>query len=76
MEHLIEKFQHKFHVLRHDPKDSGWQKWKDPITGEEGEGRATVMSLDRNSDPIASDIWLNWAKQKSRYHARDWHISL
>ena len=75
MEHLIEKFQHKFHVLRHDPHDSGMQKWKEE-DGEEKEGRATVMHLDKNSDPIASDIWLNWAKKRGRYHGGDWHISL
>ena len=75
MEHLIEKFHHKFHVLRHDPSDSGMQKWKEE-NGEESEGRATGIQLDRNNDPIASDIWLNWAKKKGRYHERPWHISL
>ena len=76
MEHLLNKFHHKFHVLQHDPKDSGIQKWTDEATGEEHEGHATVMSLDKRRDPIASDPWLNLAKQRSRYHARDWHISL
>ena len=76
MEHLINKFHHKFHLLQHDPKDSGIQKWTDETTGEVQEGHATVMHLDKKRDPIASDIWLNLAKQRSRYHARDWHISL
>ena len=76
MEHLLEKFHNKIHTLRHDPTDSGMQKWTDEATGEEREGQATVMTLDQRRDPIASDMWLNWAKQKGRYHGRDWHISL
>jgi hypothetical protein len=76
MDHLIAKFHNKFHTLRHDPSDSGWQKWKDEETGEVSEGQATVISLDKKRDPIASDMWLNWAKKRGRYHDRDWHVSL
>jgi hypothetical protein len=76
MEHLIKKFHNKFHTLWHDPTDSGWQRWIDEATGEEQEGQATVMSLDVRRDPIASDMWLHWAKSQGRYRGRPWHISL
>jgi hypothetical protein len=76
MEHLIRKFHNKMHTLYHTPTDSGWQKWKDEKTGEDQEGQATVISLDPNRDPIASDLWLRAAKAKGRYYDRDWHISL
>ena len=76
MEYLLEKFHNKILVLRHDPTDSGMQHWTDDATGEERHGQATVMTLDKRTDPIATDIWLNMAKQKGRYRDRDWHISL
>jgi len=77
MEHLLNKFHNRFHVLRRDPGDSGCQRWVDEETGEQGEGYSTVMHLDKDSDPIATDWWLSWAKQRGRrYHARPWHISL
>jgi len=76
MEHLLNKFQDRPHILLHDPEDSGWQKWTDEKTGEEHEGQATVIHLDQKRDPIATDPWLNMAKHKGRYWDRDWHISL
>jgi hypothetical protein len=76
MEHLIKKFHNIIHKLWHDPTDSGYQYWKDEATGEDREGQATGMSLDKQRDPIASDEWLNWAKRQGRYRERPWHISL
>jgi len=75
MEHLLLRFHNKEIKLFLEPTHRG-DRWFDKEKNRWIDQFASGMSLDHRRDPIATDMWAQWAKAQGSYHSRDWHISL
>lgn len=71
MENLLKSFDNKIIHLSLNkethakyPNDWGGESW------------STGLELDEARDPIATNEWARWAKNKGRFRNRHWHISL